>query len=802
MKRYDLGGIWRMTGNGYDVEGRIPGSVYSFLHIDNAILPDPYYRDHERIYKSLADHDYTFVRGFDYSPTQNETRLIFEGLDTLCEIYLNGKQVAKTENMHICYSFEVSELLREGENELKVVCLSATNYMRDQNAEAKLFGAVDCMQGYPHLRKAHCMMGWDWGPRLPDAGIWRKVYLLEKNGPEILDLRILQRHDGGRVFLTPEVKTDGGEVSVILTDPNGCETMLAANTENEIESPCLWWPNGLGEQYLYGVRVVVSENGMITDEKYLNVGLRTLVLKRAADEYGESFYHEINGVDMFAMGADYIPEDNIFGRITPERTRILLEQCRDSHFNAVRVWGGGYYPDDYFFDICDELGLVVFFDLMFACSLYDPDEAMREEILLEVEQNVRRIRHHACLGLVCGNNEIEWHFHDYVSLSGREDRDHLTSVYLELFEDSIPRVISRVAPEIAYIPSSPTTCGGFCDPSGESGGDCHDWDPNYVSFRNHFYRYVSEFGFQSLPHIKTVEAFTEPRDRYFNSRIMEMHQRSGGGNELILSQMTKLFPYADSFEGLIYATQLTQAESVKYRVEHMRRNRGRCMGALYWQLNDIWPGTSWSSIDYFGRYKALQYAAKRFYSPVLISCAEVGELQCRPGVNLEEGTYCTETSASLCVTNDTRSKISCKVVWEIRNAESGIIDGGQERIEIEPLSAIRLDKLDLPELDAQTEHLRYHVELDGEILSEGDVLFCAPKHYRLDDPEISLTVEGDEIVVRSKAYAMAVKIDNPAGDLLLSDNYFNMEAGEKRIRIISGSREGICAFSLYELQVD
>ena len=796
MKKTYLNGIWQMSGEGYAVSGNIPGSVYSFLHVDNQILPDPYFRDNEDIYTALGEKEFTFERSFDHKSTKNRVFLVFEGLDTLCSVYLNGRLVAETDNMHLKYSFDVSDFLRDGENDVSVVCHPVVKYMREKNEKNRLFGATDCMVGYPYVRKAHSMMGWDWGPRLPDAGIWRSVYLLEKDSAELIDVEILQRHSEGKVFLTPKIECDGGEIQIKMLSPDGDEAFLAANVENEIENPKLWWPNGLGGQNLYEIQVDLLENGKTVDAKCLKIGLRELKLIRRKDQYGESFYHEINGVDMFAMGADYIPEDNIFSRITPERSRELLTHCKNANFNAIRVWGGGYYPDDFFFEICDELGLVVFFDLMFACSVYDFDERELESISLEVEQNLRRIRHHACIGLVCGNNEIEWHFHDYVSISGRSDREHLTDTYLEIFEKRFPKIVERVAPYIPYIPSSPTSGGGFSDPNGEKSGDCHDWDSDFISARNRLQRYVSEFGFQSLPDLKTVESFTLPEDRNLNSYILEKHQRSFGGNELITTQMIKLYRFPTSFEEMIYLSQLSQAESVKYRVEHLRRHRERCCGALYWQLNDIWPVISWSSIDYYGRFKALQYAAKRFFSPILISCEETGELQNRRYVNIEEGQYNKDLSARLCVTNDTLRKVTGIVRWQIRDSESNIIREGQDEICLSRISAY-LPEIDLSGVDPHKHHLAFSFETDGETVSFGSTLFCAPKHYEFVDPQLKWRAEGDEIVITSRAYAKAVHIYSECGDILLDDNFFDMEVGEKRVKIISGRPEKIKLRTLY-----
>lgn len=801
MKKISLNGTWKMSGNGYDVEGQVPGSVYSFLHVDNHLLPDPYYRDNELLYLELANYEYTFSKTFGYEPSNTPVFLVFEGLDTLCSVYLNGQKVADTDNMHLRYDFDVRSLLQAGENRLEVVCHSVPLYIKEKDKEAKLFGATDCMAGYPHIRKAHCMMGWDWGARLPDAGIWRSVYLLEKDSSAIQDFRIAQRHEQGRVFLTPEIKTDGeGEVRVTLTSPCGESVSLTPNAETEVQNPQLWWPNGLGEQPLYAVDIELVQAGKTVDSRSIKIGLRELKLIRQKDEFGESFYHEINGLDMFAFGADYIPEDHILSCITPERTRELLEHCKLCNFNAIRVWGGGFYPDDFFFEICDELGLVVFFDLMFACSVYDPDEKMKASIVEEVRQNLTRIRHHACLGLICGNNEIEWHFKEYVAISGRTDTAHLDEVYLELFEKLFPSIVQEVAPDLAYIPSSPTSIGGFADPNGEGYGDCHDWEPDYVTCRNRGYRYLSEFGFQSFPCFKTAAAFTEPGDRNIHSAIMDRHQRSFGGTELILTYLSRNFLMPSDFDTCLYASQLLQAESIRYRVEHYRRLRGRCMGTLYWQLNDTWPVTSWSSIDYCGRYKALQYAAKRFYAPVFISCEEMGDMQTRRFINMQPGNFSEEKSACLCVHNDTREPLLAKVKWWLCGPDSCVFDSGEQEVSVTPLSVKRLDKLEFCGLNSKTAHLSYVLEVNGKVVSEGTALFTPAKYYAFEDPRLSYEMSDGKITVYSKGYAKGVEIEGVDGDLLLSDNYFDMEKGTKEIRILGGRATKLRLRSVYNIR--
>lgn len=415
----------------------------------------------------------------------------------------------------------------------------------------------------------------------------------------------------------------------------------AAEQVITIEHPQLWWPNGLGKQPLYRVTVRLATG----DTRMWRIGLRTMTVSREKDEWGEEFCHVVNGMKVFAMGADYIPEDNILARVTPERTRRLLEDCKAANFNAIRVWGGGYYPDDAFYDICDELGLMVWQDLMYACAFYDLTPDFERSIRVETHQNVARLRHHASLALICGNNEME------MFMAGANSAlinhrtwefvptypHHITD-YVKMFEYILPAIVKETAPQTYWWPASPSSGGNFDAPNDENRGDNHYWDvwhgeKPFTEYRKFFFRYASEFGFQSFPCLKSVKQFTLPDDRNIFSRVMERHQRNQAANGKILSYLSQTFRYPNSFDDLLYASQLMQAEAIRYGVEHWRRNRGRCMGAIIWQLNDIWPVASWASIDYYGRWKALHYAAKRFFAPVMISAEEEGELSQNPKIN-------------------------------------------------------------------------------------------------------------------------------------------------------------------------
>ena len=797
MKRISLNGEWRMRGGGFDCVGTVPGSLYSFL-LENALIEDPYYRDNEFDALALTHNDYTFEKAITVDKRECGYILRFEGLDTLCDVYLNGELIASTDNMHVTYELDVTEKLNSGENTVRVVTKNIHEYIKMKHAEIPLYRANFALEGFSHIRKAHCMCGWDWGPYVPDMGIWRPVYLIEKDSARITDFHITQRHEAGRVFVTPTVTVDEPtDILVLVRTPSGEEYTIPANEESEIVDPILWWPAGLGEQSLY--EFVAKVDG---DECRKRIGLRTLELIREKDKYGESFKHRCNGIDFFAMGADYIPEDNIFSRITEERTRQLLLRCRFANFNAIRVWGGGYYPDDFFFDICDELGIVVFLDMMFACSLYLPDEKMTESIKVEIRQNLTRIRHHASVAVISGNNEVE--------SCAPESPEHVLKLCkpacIELFEGIIADIVNEVCPYIAYISTSPITCGHFIDPNNEDFGDSHYWrvwhgGVPFTEYRNHYFRYLSEFGFQSFPSEKTVNQFTLPEDRNIFSRVMELHQRNSGANAKIVTYLANTFLYPSSFPTLLYASQLLQAEAIKYGVEHLRRNRGRCMGTLYWQLNDIWPVASWSSIDYYGRLKALHYYAKRFYSPVLISCLEIGEKDGRPHVIMQPDVYDYETRARLCITNDTLKRVDGVVRAELRRASDGEVLSSEEKaVSADPCSVLWLDDVDFHKTNVRESYYFYEFVSGGEVLSSGSVIFTSPKHFDFSDPKLSCTVEDGYVTVKACAYAKSVELYSPDGDPIFEDNFFDMNPGERRIKIIEGEAKEIRLRSVYDIR--
>ena len=865
----------------------VPGSVYSGL-LERGLMPDPYWRDNERDALQLMENDFLFCAHFEADPgilASERIVLRFEGIDTIADISLNGKALGHADNMHRAWEYDVTGFVRtpeQGGNELRVRIFSPTRFLAQANEHCYTGGTPDAMPGFSQLRKAHCMFGWDWGPRLPDAGIYRPVKLLGFKWVRLSDdILITQEHkvtsrsalgdEVGNVKLTVRAGTDpaflmidgvgdyvpcaapaprektsapaaspaagvpSGEVSGAkvrnlsgipgthieceLTSPEGGSRYFGADGTIVIRKPKLWWPNGYGEQPLYTVtvRLFDDETGEELDRAVRRIGLRTLTVDTSPypDEQrdphlgpqdqrdrkeGRHFHFVVNGLPIFAMGADYIPEDNILQRVTPERTRRLLTDARDAHHNCIRVWGGGYYPDDFFYDLCDELGLVVWQDFMFACANYELTEDFEENITAEFVDVIRRLRHHASLGLWCGNNEME----TQTQTGDWQPTRKQVYDYIKLYEYILPKIVKREDPQRFYWPSSPSSGGNYEDSNEENRGDAHYWGvwhggESFPAYRRHHFRFLSEFGFQSFPCAATVETFTEPEDRNVFSEIMQMHQRNTAANGKIMNYLSSMYRYPKDFDSVLYCSQLLQLDAIRCGVEHFRRIRGTCMGTIVWQLNDIWPVASWSSIDYYGRWKALHYGEKRFFAPVSITCMEHGRLDQKPYVNTLP--VPVEYSATLHVANETGQRVRGVVNWQLRTPDSRVLRSESREVAVPPYSGIWLDKRDFTgTADEREMHLYYEFVCGGKVVSRGSTLFVAPQLYRFADPQLTLSVSARTITVHAQSYAKGVCIKSPDGNLRLTDNFFDMEKGERTVEILGDIPEGeYTARSVYDI---
>ena len=861
MKQQLLSSGWMLTipeDNVYHIgpdpiPATIPGSVYSCL-LENKLMPDPYWRDNELDALKLMENDFLFTEHFvPEKEVLSSDRVIlkFDGIDTIADITLNGTFLGHTENMHRSFEFDVKELLKEGENELAVKFFSPLKFCAASHEKIKNMESTDAVPGYPQLRKAHCMFGWDWGPRLPDAGFYRPIRLLGVKKARLSDdIRVMQEHEieetgvHGNVVkkvklavtaVTDPVHAEGVHAEITLTDPDGRTTCFAADEKEEkclggkltVENPKLWWPNGYGGQDLYTVtvRLIDDATGEELDQTQKRIGLRTVTVDtspfpeeerdphigpqvREDRKEGRHFDFVVNGLRIFAMGGDYIPEDNILQRVTRDRTEILIRDAAEAHYNCIRIWGGGYYLDDFFYDLCDEYGLLLWQDFMFACASYELTEDFEENLKAEFTEVVRRLRHHASMSVWCGNNEMEaqvledhWNgeFNELIpGMGGIRPVHHASNKqyydYIKLYEYILPKIMKAEAPEAFYWPSSPSSGGNYEDIYEENIGDAHYWGvwhggDQFSDYRKHHFRFLSEFGFQSFPCMETVRSFTEPEDRNVFSEVMEMHQRNTAANGKIMNYLSATYRYPKNFDELLYCSQMLQLDAIRYGVEYFRRIRGTCMGTVVWQLNDIWPVASWASIDYYGRWKALHYGEKRFFAPVSITCEEHGRLDQKPFVNSLP--IPVEYSAALHVANETGETVKGTVRWQLRRPDSSVIRENEKDIEIAPYSGTWLDKEIYNGLaDEREMHLYYEFVQDGKIVSSGSAMFVAPKHYRFADPKLSVRVEGETVIVTSEGYAKGVCIESEDGNLRLSDNFFDMEKGERVLAIVGKKPEG------------
>ncbi|MDP4181508.1 MAG: glycoside hydrolase family 2 protein [Bacillota bacterium] len=788
MKLLDLNGRWKMkrVDESQWIDATVPGSVYNDL-LTQGKIEDPFYRDNEEAAYAISRFDYEYSKDFTVERDTIDYDFIIlkcEGLDTLAEIFINGKSIAKTENMHRSYEFDVKHILKVGINTISIIFRSPVEYLNNRKKIKPIWSNFSDTS-FSYLRKAHYMFGWDWGPTLPDMGIWRSIFIQSFNKQRIDEVYVTQTHKDGKALLNFRVRLDKDDdniydVRLTLTAPDGekFENNITMGKKEEhielvINRPLLWWPMGYGEQNLYNFEVVVSNVGVELDSNSMRIGLRTVTISQKDDEWGRSFAYMVNGIEIFAKGANFVPMDSLLARRSAERTEKLIKSCVEANFNSIRVWGGAYYPENYFFDLCDEYGLVVWQDLMFACGVYDFFGKFKEEVIEEVVQNMKRIRHHACLGLWCGNNEMEQGWCEWDMKESEERKQY----YIDQFEEVLPKVARETDPNTFYWLASPSSFGGFARPNDENYGDMHDWSVWHcrepiIEYRKRFPRFMSEFGLQSFPSRKTVESFTLPADRNIFSHVMEKHQKSGTGNEKIMYYISQYFRYPDSFDSLLYISQLIQAEGIRYGVEHWRRNRGRCMGAIYWQLNDCWPVASWSSIDSFGRWKALHYAAKRFYAPVLASACEEGEC------------------VSLHVTNDTLNTVNATLKWRlIDSSTTSELLQAENQISVQPLTAVECAKLDFSET-LNTDEKKRNIYLDFKLvegestISSGAVLFAPAKHFNFRNPHLEVVVseEADsfKVTVKAECFAKYIELDLKETDCIFSDNYFDLSGRETK----------------------
>lgn len=808
----NLNAGWTFTQVGTDkwLPATVPGTVHQDL-IHHKLLPDPFYGTNEKKIQWVENEDWEYKTSFIVTKDQlsrDAAQLTFEGLDTYADVYLNGSLVLKADNMFVGHSVPVKSVLREGENRLHVYFHSPIKQTLPQWASNGFDYPADNDHHEKHLsvftRKAPYSYGWDWGIRMVTSGIWRPVTLRFYDVATIDDFHVKQlsltdesaqisnelevnsisdKEENAEIVLSYSL--DGGKETTIKQKVTLTSGMNRIQIPLEISNPVRWMPNGWGKPALYDFTAQVVSGDKVVAARHHRIGLRTIRVVNEKDKDGESFYFEVNGIPMFAKGANYIPHDALLPNITTERYETLFRDIKEANMNMVRVWGGGTYEDDRFYDLADENGILVWQDFMFACTPYPSDPAFLKRVEAEADYNIKRLRNHPSLAMWCGNNEIleglkYWGWEKkYTS----EVYQGLFRGYDKLFKELLPAKVKELDGDRFYKHTSPYFAN-WGRPESWGTGDSHNWGVWYgkkpfESLDTDLPRFMSEFGFQSFPEMKTIATFAAPEDYQIESEVMNGHQKSSIGNALIRTYMERDYIVPEKFEDFVYIGLVLQGHGMRHGMEAHRRNRPYCMGTLYWQLNDSWPVVSWSGIDYYGNWKALHYQAKRAFAPVLVNPVQEGD------------------SLNVYLLSDRLDTLQ-QLTLEMR-----VIDFNGKVLKKKAMKAIELpgnssvqvhrealNALITPAQSKETFMLLTLKDKAGKKLSEEVHFFRPTKELALPQTEISCKVKQVdgrcEVTLSSSKLAKDVFIQIPVQGARFSDNFFDLLPGEtKRVIITS-----------------
>ena len=783
----------------------VPGTVHTDL-LANEIIEDPFYR--------LNEHDVQWIDKvkWEYKTTfivekeilqKDRVELDFKGLDTYADILLNGKKILETDNMFREWQIEVKETLMPGENELSIIFRSPiTEGIKKYDAQgyeipvsdndlAKIGQVEGEKKVSIYTRKAGYHFGWDWGPRLVTSGIWRPVIIRAWDAAKIENLQIVQNSVekekatfSAVIEIEAEKKAKAklsihNEQAVLAKDEIQLKKGLQKITVDfEIKNPKLWWTNGLGEQHLYNISAQLDIKGQKVKEE-TRIGIRTLELVREKDDDGTSFYFKLNGHPVFMKGANYIPNDVFLPRVTEENYRTVVESAKNANNNMLRVWGGGVYEEDIFYDLCDENGILVWQDFMFACAMFPGDEAFLENVRLEAIDNVKRLRNHPSIALWCGNNEIlaawkGWGWERAERAKNKENADKIWQAYVDIFHKTLPEVVEEYDPQRSYWGSSPSSGPGI--PADLVNGDEHYWgvwwgkEP-FETYATHLPRFMSEYGFQSFPDISTVRKFAKPEDYNIFSEVMKSHQRSSIGNGTIEYYMLEQYNKPKDFESFLYVNHVLQAEGIKFGLEGHRRAMPFCMGSLYWQINDCWPVASWSSTDYYQNWKALQYYVKKGFEPVLVSPYIEGQ-KLRVGI-----------------VNDRLEKFNAQLILRIIDFNGTVVWEDASLVEVPANSSD--DYFDKNRWEFMYGKSRTRLVFTAALVEKGKVIsknifyFRPFKELKITKPtidySISKSTDGFEFEIETDKLAKNIYLQIGDEEGFFSDNYFDLIPGEKAV---------------------
>ena len=768
----------------------VPGCVHTDL-LANKLIDDPFYRDNEQKQQWIGKTDWEYQTHFAVTQAtlrRENIELVFAGLDTYADVYLNDTLILKAENMFRTWRVDCKRALKPGDNILRVRFRSPIKEVLPVMARIKYELPASNDQGEktsPYTRKAPYQYGWDWGPRFVTSGIWRPVSLEAWNQARVADVQIVTDKVASDVAsLTANVEVEANatvQATVIVNNLTnhtvaGRKEIALTKGMNRVSlgfslaHPKLWWPNGLGEHPLYNFQAEVIIGGAPIDQERTRIGIRTLELRQTPDDSGKSFAFFINNVPVFAKGANWIPADSFPTRITRAKYRQLVGSARDANMNMLRVWGGGIYESDDFYDACDEMGILLWQEFMFACSMYPATPEFLDNVRHEAIDNVTRLRNHPSIVVWCGNNEIEtawlhWGWKQNLPASLWDD-------YKKIFHGVLQEVVASYDPTRPYRPSSPSA-NLEEDPEKQRIGDTHYWQVWHAALPFSEYekqrpRFMSEYGFQSFPQIETVKTYTLPNERDIQSPIMLAHQRHPRGNQLIREYMLREYPEPKDFESFLYVSQVLQAEGIRIGAEHLRRIMPRNMGSLYWQIDDCWPVASWSSIDYYGRWKALQFFARHFYANLLIS------------PHLEDG------SLKFYVVSDETKPTSATIRVSVIDFNGKVIQQRDQVTTVAPLASRSYFETAPTDLlkgtDAKNAFVYCELVVGGKVVSSHDYFFAPFKELRLPQPGITYDVApasgGFRLTVKSERFAKAVYFSAGDSDGAFTDNYFDLIPGK------------------------
>lgn len=765
MNPLNLAGEWSLSDDSgdYTCAINLPTDGISALH-QAGLIPDPYWGRNEYDLRWIAERDWVATRAFELTDT--DVDLVLSGVDTIVEIVVNGTIVTTCDNAFRTFRVNLAQAAQIGANTIRVIFKnSIAHAAKLQDAQPFYLPYQEGNNPIPNvnlLRKPQCDYGWDWNIALAPFGIYGDMRIEPSTTPRIDHVTVDQRHQDGAVDLTVNVavRNDDGQVTATIDG----QTVSAKVVHGlctlcvRIADPKIWWPAGQGDQPLYDLEVTVADA-----KTTRRIGLRKMELITEKDEAGLGFKFRVNDRDVFAKGANWIPADALAGQITPAKTRDLLQSAVDANMNMIRVWGGGRYEDDWFYDICDELGLMVWQDFMFACNTYPSDDAYLENVRTEAVENVNRLQHHACLALWCGDNELIGALTWFEET--RADRDRYLVNYDRL-NRTLETTLKSADPNARWWPSSPSPGPlNFNDAWHDDGsGDMHFWSVwhegrDFDHYRDVAPRFCSEFGFQSYPSMNAIRRFAAPEDQNIAAPVLEAHQKNAGGNARIAETMFRYFRWPKHFDDFVYLSQVQQGLAIKTAVTHWRSLKPHCMGALIWQLNDTWPVCSWASLNHGGDWKLLHHMAKEFFAPALVTAVPVGDDILLRGIN-DGPKPCSVTVEAMAVAMD----------GNLRQIGGATLQMSANAVEVMvvPSAALRPDEM---------LHFRW-TTTDGQ---QGEDTF-APKPYKVYDlipPQITHEIDGNQIRITSKALALFVAAEADVAGRF-DQNAFTLLPGQER----------------------